>query len=127
MKKLALSLALAGCLAGCAAQQQAAIPPSPTGCYIVNRGLITAAIRGRYEPAPCNVVNARRPVVVGPSDGGMASVGSGGASAGETVIRSSDCIGAVVMGVCHGAPAPMAPMATCHGQMLGGACTGPMF
>ena len=46
---------------------------------------------------------------------------------GQPVIGSGDCIGAVVAGVCHGVPAPGAPMATCYGQMIGGVCTGPMF
>jgi hypothetical protein len=38
-----------------------------------------------------------------------------------------DCIGSVVNGVCHGVPAPGAPMAVCYGQMIGGVCTGSMF
>lgn len=43
-------------LAGCAQPQQyAQIPYSPTGCYVMHRGLLTSAILGRYEPAPCNV------------------------------------------------------------------------
>jgi hypothetical protein len=46
---------------------------------------------------------------------------------GQPVISSGDCIGAVVNGVCHGTPAPGAPMAICHGQMVAGVCTGPMF
>jgi hypothetical protein len=46
---------------------------------------------------------------------------------GQPVISSGDCIGAVVNGVCHGTPAPGAPVATCHGQMVAGVCTGPMF
>ena len=50
-----------------------------------------------------------------------------GGQFGQPVISSSDCIGAVVNGVCQGTPAPGAPMATCHGQMVAGVCTGPMF
>jgi hypothetical protein len=67
MKKLTMSLALACCLAGCATQQQAAIPPSPTGCYYREPALhgILGLIQSgpRYTPAPCNVVNANQPVV----------------------------------------------------------------
>jgi hypothetical protein len=46
---------------------------------------------------------------------------------GVQVYSASQCIGAVVMGVCHGAIAPGASVQTCHGQMLNGQCTGPMF
>jgi len=42
-----------------------------------------------------------------------------GGQSGQPVISSGDCIGAVVNGVCHGTPAPGAPTATCHGQMVG--------
>jgi hypothetical protein len=45
-----------------------------------------------------------------------------GGQSGQPVISSGDCIGAVVNGVCHGTPAPGAPTATCHGQMVGGVC-----
>ena len=49
-------------------------------------------------------------------------------SAGQTVYSSRECIGAVVMGVCHGAILPQsANHPTCYGQMLNGICTGPMF
>jgi hypothetical protein len=50
-----------------------------------------------------------------------------GGQVGQPVISSADCIGTVVNGVCHGTPAPGAPVATCHGQMVAGVCTGPMF
>jgi hypothetical protein len=49
---------------------------------------------------------------------------------GQKVYRASDCIGAVVAGVCHGAISGAGlgqPRPTCHGQMLNGQCTGPMF
>jgi hypothetical protein len=68
-------LAAAVCaLAGCAAPQQTAttIPPSPTGCYyrvpgstLLFYGLPIATVQQpRYDPAPCNVVNANQPIVV---------------------------------------------------------------
>ena len=58
---------LAGLLFGCAAPQQAAIPPSPTGCYAAMPRLTIYNIPvepPRYEPAPCNVINANQPYVV---------------------------------------------------------------
>ncbi len=65
-------------------------------------------------------------------DGQGARVGTGvvadAPSDGVRVYSPSQCIGAVVMGVCHGSIMPNGsqPM-TCHGQMLNGQCTGPMF
>ncbi|WP_257296733.1 hypothetical protein [Endozoicomonas sp. YOMI1] len=47
---------------------------------------------------------------------------------GTKVYRSDECIGAVVNGVCHGSILPKtANHPTCHGQMINGKCTGPMF
>jgi hypothetical protein len=48
---------------------------------------------------------------------------------GQTVYSQHECIGAVVMGVCHGSILPdySSPHPTCYGQMLNGTCTGPMF
>lgn len=48
---------------------------------------------------------------------------------GQTVYSQSECIGAVVMGQCHGSILPdySRPHPTCYGQMLNGMCTGPMF
>jgi hypothetical protein len=50
-------------------------------------------------------------------------------AAGQTVYSPHECIGAVVMGQCHGSILPdySAPHPTCYGQMLNGICTGPMF
>jgi len=47
---------------------------------------------------------------------------------GTPVYQESECVGAVVAGVCHGAiqstdPAPP----RCYGQMINGQCTGPQF
>jgi hypothetical protein len=48
---------------------------------------------------------------------------------GQTVYSQRECIGAVVMGECHGSILPdySRPHPTCYGQMLNGTCTGPMF
>lgn len=46
----------------------------------------------------------------------------------QTVYSASECVGAIVAGVCHGTILPkQATHPTCHGQMLNGSCTGPMF
>jgi hypothetical protein len=60
----------------------------------------------RYTPAPCNVVNAKQRAITDTGESAIVSVGSGATPGDQTVIRSSDCIGPVVMGVCHGVPAP---------------------
>jgi hypothetical protein len=112
-----------------------AIPPSPTGCYYRVPGValygVLPLVQPRYEPAPCNVINANQPAVVEQGVGGGSWASPAAAPSlpgdGQPVISSEDCIGAVVNGVCHGTPAPGAPTATCHGQMVGGVCTGPMF
>lgn len=52
----------------------------------------------------------------------------GAGSIGQQVYSSNECIGPIVMGVCHGAILPhSATHPTCYGQMLNGMCTGPMF
>jgi hypothetical protein len=67
MRKLGMSLALA--CAACAPQQQAAIPPSPTGCYYREHIpspmgiLMVMGQADRYVPAPCNVINANQPTL----------------------------------------------------------------
>ena len=44
------------------------------------------------------------------------------------VYRASECIGAVVNGVCHGSVIDTQPMRQrCYGTMIGGHCTGPQF
>jgi hypothetical protein len=44
------------------------------------------------------------------------------------VYSAEECIGPVIMGVCHGTILPrQAYHPTCYGAWLDGACTGPMF
>jgi hypothetical protein len=44
------------------------------------------------------------------------------------VYDASECIGAIVMGECHGSIlSNSAYHPTCHGEMLNGQCTGPLF
>lgn len=48
--------------------------------------------------------------------------------AGHKVYDASECIGPVIMGECKGSILPSkAYHPTCHGEMLNGQCTGPMF
>jgi hypothetical protein len=47
---------------------------------------------------------------------------------GQKVYNASECIGPIIVGVCQGSILPnQAYHPTCHGQMLNGNCTGPMF
>lgn len=47
---------------------------------------------------------------------------------GTKVYSADECIGPIIMGECHGSILPnKAYSPTCHGQMLNGQCTGPMF
>lgn len=47
---------------------------------------------------------------------------------GTEVYSQSECIGPLINGVCQGAIVPNAAYhQTCHGEMLNGQCTGPMF
>lgn len=51
-----------------------------------------------------------------------------GAGTGQPVYSASECVGPIVAGVCHGAILPnQATHPVCHGEMLNGTCTGPMF
>ena len=46
----------------------------------------------------------------------------------NVVYDASECTGPVIMGECHGGIIPKsAHHPTCHGEMLNGQCTGPMF
>jgi hypothetical protein len=56
-------------------------------------------------------------------------VGAPNFGGGQTVYSQGECIGAVVMGQCHGSILPdySRPHPTCYGQLLNGICTGPMF
>src|SRR6266436_2784487 len=128
--------ALTGSLAACAACPRSA---ADCGRYYTGGGsgvLGLLAASGAFDrPAG---PECRRPVsVTGPAPavreqatpevGGVATVRNFGA--GQAVYSSHECIGAVVMGVCHGSILPdySHPHATCYGQMLNGVCTGPMF
>ena len=125
MKQVALLAALCA-LAGCAVPMQT-VDASRAAC--ASYGFQP----GSDEFAHCVMTEQHRHTLLiygGGSGGGAAPVGPQttlGGQFGQSVINSGDCIGAVVNGMCHGRAAPGAPMATCHGEMIGGICTGPMF
>jgi hypothetical protein len=49
-------------------------------------------------------------------------------TAGTPVYSAGECIGPVIMGVCHGSVIDTTPARPrCYGTMLNGQCTGPMF
>ncbi len=59
---------------------------------------------------------------------GQSVVSDNGAGTEQPVYSSSECVGPIVAGVCHGAILPnQATHPVCHGEMLDGTCTGPMF
>jgi len=59
---------------------------------------------------------------------GQPGTSYGDPGTGQTVYSASECIGPVVMGVCHGTILPnQGTHPVCHGEMLNGVCTGPMF
>jgi hypothetical protein len=136
-------VSLIALLAACASPNHAAHGTGEGGETCTYRpggsGLLgLAAALGAFDrEVPCSALG-RAPVVVegqAPpvpvqdfSNDGM-SAAEGPMGSGQTVYSPSECIGAVVMGVCHGSILPdySRPHSTCYGQMLNGVCTGPMF
>jgi hypothetical protein len=95
-------------------------------CLIALSGCATSASRQRQVESEIAVQRLLGSGVVTPA--------IEDSSLGQPVIPSSECIGAVVNGVCHGTPSPEAQIGIqtgtvprCHGQMVGGQCTGPVF
>jgi hypothetical protein len=81
-----------------------------------------------YRAIPKIVIGAGNRAPLPTSDGMGTGLGTSMA-AGQTVYSPHECIGAVVMGQCHGSILPdySRPHPTCYGQLLNGICTGPMF
>jgi hypothetical protein len=86
------------------------------------------ADRSAYRATPKLVIGAGSAPAL-PASNGMGAGMGGPTGWGQTVYSQHECIGAVVMGECHGSTLPdysrLHP--TCYGQMLNGMCTGPMF
>jgi hypothetical protein len=144
LKRLLIAPALAVLLSGCvvggesarhdleaskAAYKACLAAQKPEACEGPRRAY--EADLSNYRATPKIVIGAGSPPPHGPdflSDG--MSAGSGGLmGGGQTVYSQHECIGAVVMGQCHGSILPdySRPHPTCYGQMLNGVCTGPMF
>jgi hypothetical protein len=71
---------------------------------------------------------AARPAPVYSNEGPVPAPNLGAPAIGQEVFSFNECVGPIVMGVCHGAILPhSAYHPTCYGQMLNGICTGPMF
>jgi hypothetical protein len=61
-------------------------------------------------------------------DPGQPAYSSSDPGTDQPVYSASECVGTIVAGVCHGAILPnQATHPICHGEMLNGTCTGPMF
>jgi len=135
----ALVVVLAAWLAGCADGPRSA---ADCGRHYAGGGsgllglLAAAGAFDRPAGPDCRQPTSARgstPAVVG-GEGEGESIQSGSmvtapnAGGGQTVYSPSECIGPIVMGVCHGAILPhSATHPTCYGQMINGICTGPMF
>lgn len=81
-----------------------------------------------YRATPKFVIGAGSAPPAAASDSIGTTLG-GPMIGGQTVYSQRECIGAVVMGQCHGSILPdySRPHPTCYGQMLNGMCTGPLF
>lgn len=81
-----------------------------------------------YRATPKLVIGVGDPPPLPASDGMGTGLG-GSMEGGQTVYSPNECIGAVVMGQCHGSILPDYGRAhpTCYGKMINGICTGPMF
>lgn len=131
----ALAVLLNGCVIGGenALRDMEASKAAYKTCLAARQPEACDGLRQAYE-ADLSAYRATPKFVIGagnapplPAPDGVGTGWGGAIEGGQPVINSGDCIGAVVAGVCHGAPAPGAPTATCYGQMIGGVCTGPMF
>lgn len=88
-----------------------------------NDDLIRKCTFDLYNKAMSNSIEATKNVTSNIGYKGLTNQ-----SSGQKVYRADECVGAVVNGVCHGSIIPKGGYRpTCHGQMLNGQCTGPMF
>lgn len=96
------------------------------------------APEGKITNTPTNTIEFQPQGTVGFRQSPEGSPNSAAASANRPVTQAvgtdrkvydaSECIGPVIMGECKGSILPnRAHHPTCHGQMLNGQCTGPMF
>jgi hypothetical protein len=139
VKRLFLVTALAALVGGCvvggqAARQEMEASKAAYKACLATRGpeecensrLAYEADRSAYRATPKFVIGAGSPP---PLSGSVVGMGNPPVMGGQTVYSPNECIGAIVMGQCHGSILPdySLPHPTCYGQMLNGRCTGPMF
>jgi hypothetical protein len=128
----ALVALLSGCVIGGenARHDMEASKAAYKACLATQQPEACEGLRQAYE-ADLRAYRATPKLVVGAGSSPPSAItaGSGSAMGGQTVYTPNECIGAVVMGVCHGSILPdySRPHPTCYGQMINGMCTGPMF
>jgi len=106
-------------------EQMHAIDADPAEHQNMQNAITFLAIYGRSADA--YLMKWRQEYSAYADQPATANVG-GNPQNGTTVYRASECIGAIVNGECHGSILPQtATHPVCHGQMINGMCTGPMF
>jgi hypothetical protein len=114
--RVAFSLGVLAMLSGCTLRQDEACVLGGAGSLIG-----TAELIGGCSPGPST---AARP----PTPRAIPAASVTQPASGIPVYSPDECIGPIIMGVCHGQiQSHSAYHPTCYGQMLNGACTGPMF
>jgi hypothetical protein len=98
-----------------AAKKTEATRPAYSGVRAVAKALGRAMIEHSSGPAS-------------EGESGRPGYSASGTEEGQPVYSASECVGPIVAGVCHGAILPnQATHPVCHGEMLNGTCTGPLF
>lgn len=111
---------LSAFVAGLTPEQYQAVLADPVQSQVLFHGMAyVETMRSVYS------VSAPRRAT---SSEGVANRSGAATTDGHTVYSASECIGPVIMGECKGSILPnTAYHQTCHGEMLNGMCTGPMF
>jgi hypothetical protein len=133
----ALAALLAGCVVGAenARHDMEASKVAYKACLAAGGPEACEGQRRAYE-ADLSTYRATPKLVIGagssappPASVSLGSGLGGPPEWGRTVYSPHECIGAVVMGQCHGSILPdySRPHPTCYGQMLNGSCIGAMF
>lgn len=106
-------------------EQSAAVMADPQQREVFSKGLGYLQAMGGLAKAEADAAARRRSrfSTDSPDDFGQPS-----SADGRTVYAPGECIGAIVMDVCHGSILPNAGYhPVCHGETINGQCTGPMF
>ena len=93
-----------------------------------NSSLTDEEYKQQIKPCLETEYNKRMDFYISQSNNNQSSKQPVTGSSGNKVYSSDECIGAIVNGVCHGSILPRPGYhKTCHGTMINGQCTGPMF